>query len=669
MPVADRIKVEKKDSKETKTISYSEKEKKFLSKWIVRLADARDARDGNHDEFDGMNYIQYCEMNRKGANTFIEPKKNREDTTLVTGTTRQKILAYLSALNNLNITGEVEAYNDQDIQDLDMGHALDDVIEKTRILEGDEENKMLRQYTLLEQGTVFVEELWTERWERRKVLPGGKTFDGKIADMEWIDRLVKVSDGPQRNILQNENVYLGDITIFGVQKQPFIFTVKIVPYGEAEEIFGEWDRWEYVSRDLKNFSTSTVNTTYNNNWTLTQIRKGHCEIVCFQDRYSNEFGYIVNGILMTPVGMPIPWNWGDEIKYNLEMQIHEIISPKFAYGKSVVARFRTKQALYDEMMRLAVLKTQKSFIPPYSNMTGLVLSSRIFFPGKMNSGIDAEKLKPLGDTNGVSRSEMAFIQELQRQIDDDSVLPVLQGKGTPGASRMTATQSQHLKQQAELMLTLTIFSATMLEQKIDTLRLYNVLENYFDPIGKKFDETKKKLVDKYRTANVPKMIEGEGAGQSIVRVSDTQVDPMQVFNEEENIKKTTGVPTRINHINRDLIKSVRYSFYVRGVQKEKKTSNLARVLFGEMIQGAAFAQEDLNKEYLEERYAQVWGENPSKMWKKAQQAPGTPGADGAPDAGGGVGPANPNGARGSVMPKSMTRAGQPMKPSVNTLES
>jgi transketolase len=39
---------------------------------------------------------------------------------------------------------------------------------KTNELDGDEEKKLLRQSTLLEQGTVFVEEIWKENWVLEK---------------------------------------------------------------------------------------------------------------------------------------------------------------------------------------------------------------------------------------------------------------------------------------------------------------------------------------------------------------------------------------------------------------------------------------------------------------------------------------------------------------------
>ena len=49
----------------------------FRSNWSASAT----KRKSPHDGFDGMNCSQYWESNEKGANTLIEPKKNREDST------------------------------------------------------------------------------------------------------------------------------------------------------------------------------------------------------------------------------------------------------------------------------------------------------------------------------------------------------------------------------------------------------------------------------------------------------------------------------------------------------------------------------------------------------------------------------------------------------------
>ena len=112
-----KIKVDEKKDGKVPAPTYTQEEIDYIGKLKVEMATARDQREYKHDEFDGMTYVQYCESNRKGANAFIEPKKNKEDTTFVTGTTRQKVHALLSILNNINLSYETKAYNDDERSD------------------------------------------------------------------------------------------------------------------------------------------------------------------------------------------------------------------------------------------------------------------------------------------------------------------------------------------------------------------------------------------------------------------------------------------------------------------------------------------------------------------------------------------------------------------------
>jgi len=665
-----KIKIDEKKESQIPAPNYSTEELAYIGKLKVDMATARNQREDRHDEFDGMTYTQYCESNRKGANAFIEPKKNKEDTTFVTGTTRQKIQALLSILNNINLSYEVKAYNSRAVEVVEMGNAIEEIIAKTNELDSDEEKKLIRQATLLEQGTVFVEEIWKENWvlEKDETIP----FDGtNLSSAKWVPKYVKVSDGPSRNILLNENVFLGDQTIFDIADQPFIFTIEQMPYDKAKSIYGDWERWKNVSKDnIEYFDLGPTTSTYNNNWCLTELKKDHCEIVKYQNKYKNEYAIIINGTLMTPVGLPIPRKWGRGVEYNVTKQTLGA-KPHFAYGVSIPQILKTKQYLLDEMMRLAILKTQKSFSPTRFNMSGTILSSRAFMPGKIIHGVDPDKIKTDSESQGMTKSELSMIEQLQMSMEDDTPSQSLAGKNPAGVSRMTATQSQQIKQTAEVMTTLVIFAASMLELKAGNLRMWNVLENWFDPIGQRVMDVmdingiRQVLENKYRVVNVEKNIEGEGPGQSIVQVTDSEQmkDPMQLYRQEEAIKKETGKPTRIKYINAEAVKSGRFMFYGVVSQKQKKNSDLEKVLFSEMVTGAKNFFPNVNDDYLSERYAVVWGESPTKMFKKMGDMP-VMDENGQPIAPGVSGP----GARGSIFPDSMKKAGKPTRPSINSMK-
>ena len=75
-------------------VKYNDKEEKYLSKMKQRVFFSYQEREGEHSEFDGMTYLGRCEDNRKGANTYVKPKQNKEDTNYASGTIRQKLFTY-----------------------------------------------------------------------------------------------------------------------------------------------------------------------------------------------------------------------------------------------------------------------------------------------------------------------------------------------------------------------------------------------------------------------------------------------------------------------------------------------------------------------------------------------------------------------------------------------
>jgi len=607
--------------KETLKPEYTDEEKEYLSNLQKKLTRAKNARDQTRVEFDGMTYIKYCEENRKLANSYIQPRQNREETNYQSGTIRQKMFAILAAVNNLDLSPDVNVYDKDNIEIAGLGQSIEDIIWKTEELDKDEEKKLLRQYTLMEQGTVFVNEDWVEKIGIKKTFT--KSFDGSTA--KWTQRLEKVFEGCSREIIQNEKVYLGDITQFEMDKQPYIFTVEILPYSVAEQIYGTWERWKYVSKYRKNFQPSKEgeNTLYNSNWLLTDIRNEQVEIIKYQDKPNNEFQIIINSIPMLPIGFPMPWKHGD---YSIVKQVFSIISPHFAYGKSFPSVTRLQVAVWDEMLRLMVLKTQQSFKPPLGNLTGRVLSSRVLMPGVISHGVDPDQLKPmLPDARGLTNAEAAVLEIIKNNIDQLTVNPTFTGQQPQGTP--TATQIIEVQRQARLVLGLVIFVMAMLEKKLSILRIKNIFEHWFDPVDEVIDEVKGVLKRKFRSFSRKIPISGVGVGQRKVKVTDETKSAFELFKEEERVSQETGIPTRIVELNADVIKNLSYQFNVSIIPREKRTSPTSKLMFREMLADVMlFDRPDKGIEvdwaYLGERFAVNWEENSDKLFKKVKPVRG-----------------------------------------------
>jgi hypothetical protein len=600
---------------------YSPVEIEYLGGLKTRLQRAYNQRNQNRPEFDGMSYQQYWEANERGANTILQPKTNREDSNFQSGTIRQKILALLAALINLDLSPDVHAYDQNEIEINGLGDAIEDTFEKAEELDNDAEKKIRRQYELLKQGDVFVETVWDEKFFKDKKLKGSKTFDGKIEGVSWTTKLKRLYARPVKNIISGISVFLGDITIYDSSEQPFLFTVEQRPYGETEAKFKKWERWKYVNRDVESFGNITEAVSLYNNWRLTDLQKDHCEIIRYQDKWNNEYAVVINGVLMTPVGLPLPWGYCD---YNIVQQGFAPIHEKFAYHESLVKRLRNNVAVYDEMVKMAVLKTQKSFGPPYLNFSGQVVSRRIFMPFAITNaaGISKGDLVPVHDkeVEGVTQSEFNMIQKLMDNLNEQSVSPIFQGQNPSGTQ--TATQVLEVQRQAKLMMGLTVAAASMLEWKLAWQMLYVVLKNWFEPVDDKLDEARQELINVYRNTNVSRPVKGKGMGRRITVPVDKEnmPTPDDIYNLEEDKSDSTGIAHRFMFINVEVVKSAKLIWQIVIRPREKRTSEISKLLFRAEMADAQLFGPTLNIPYWQEKFSNVWDEDPSEAFTQSQPA-------------------------------------------------
>lgn len=611
-----------------KVPDYTDEEREYLLALRTRLEKARQARDTTHEEFDGLTFTEWVQSNEIWANTIMQEKRFQEDGNFQSGTLRSKLMSYLASLLNLDLSPDVGGYNKDNILISSLGEAIETIIDKTSNMDLDDEKKFRRFYELLKQGVVYVEELWDDAFIKDKKLRGSATFDGRARGVTWITKTKRIFSGPTRNIISPLGVYKGDITQYEWDKQPFIFTVEFPNLHEAEAKYGKWERWANVPKKAVVVPTSapsqalskTPNATVDFlNWRLFRTVDNRVEVIKYQDKYNNEYAVIINGVLMTPPGLPFPWGYNE---YSIVEQILEPFHDKFGYGNSLPRRIRNNIAILDELVRLAVRKTQKSLEPPYLNLSGKVVNRRVFLPGAITSGLSKGDLVPISEyeVQGVSQSELAMIKEIQSNIDKQTVTPLFAGQ--PSSSAATATEVMETLKQARVSFGLTISAVTWLEWKLAWRRLYNILNKWFDPEGDVVDKAKDILMKRYRRASMDINIDGVGRGKRIVvPIEDESQLPtaQQVYELEESIGKETKIPHRFIFITPQQAKDAQTIWQISLRPKPKRTDELSRVMFDQMAERALLLGADPG--FLRERFAQVWDEDPNKMFPAGAQMP------------------------------------------------
>ena len=606
----------------TVDLKYSPEEENYRSALERKIENTISLREEQHPELDGLTYLQYWGANEEMANTVIKPKKNREDSNYQSGTARSKLLAFLSQLTVLNLSPDISAFDENNVEIANLGEAVEDVIFKSEEIDGDEEKKMLRQYELLKQGDVWCEEIIDEPWKMHKTITGGK-FTGQIKGLTWTQRVKKLYSRPSRNIISNLSVFVGDLTIYDANKQPFIFTLEIEDYGVSESKFRNWERWKYVPKTFTapSFIGEAGEQVTSKAWNLLNTDGNVCVIVRYQDPWSNEYALWVNGVLMTPVGLPLDYINGFP-GYNLANQHLEPINAKFAIGNSLMRRLKTQVGLLDEMQRMGVLKTQKSYAPPVLNLSGRVVSRRIFAPAQIVSGLPQGSLVPLmeGQNEGITASEIEMVNMIKEDININSVSPLFQAQSRGGTN--TATEVIELQRQAKMMMGLVVLACSLLEWKLSWLRLFNVLTHSFEPEGETLDTETNEIRKKFKvyTREVP--LQGKGIGNRMVVPTDQPLpSPQEIRDKENMLESKTGKPVKIVVVNAAAVKSSKNIWQITIKPKEKTTSELSKLMFKAELDALVPFGPMINLDYLADKFARVWEEDGSKLFKKAGLIP------------------------------------------------
>lgn len=594
---------------------YTEDELEYRQMVIKRMVHAKNERDKPRREFNDMDYRNYYDSNLRAANSYIPPKKNPEDTRVVTGTTEEKSVTLISAILNYNLEPNIIAFDNNDMEVDELGRTMEDLIKKSREIEDYDVKRMLIIKELLDQGTCFVEEQWVDERKVEKKLKNIDWYNGiQVANIDWTEKEVRGFQGAQVRLIAGDKVYLGNPNEFEIKKQPYIATIDIMSYEEAKAIYGNWDRFEFVPKKIVR-SEPLDNSSYRD-WTLEQQQENFVEVIKYQDRFNNEFMIMLNGVMMLPIRFPLSVV-SPSGEYSIAKGDLYPNGQFCAYSKSVPAKTKVDQEVLDEMMKLIILKTRKSYKPPLANNTGKVLSRKIFNPGNIENQINPDQIKEIGNNNGVTPAEFNAFEFIKRIVDEKSVSPGFMGDQTRG--KQTATEILELKKQQMMKLGLAIYGVISLERQLSWLRIYNILENWTKVQDKKMNDITGKMENIFKSITVDTQLEDTQQGTKIIQFSEDagEYSPDQIMEEENQLSDAMRKPVRKVYLNPDICK-MKYYWFITISPTEKDTSDLQRILFKQDIADAMqlFGPQTLNFPYLMKRFAALSKQDPEKFFVK-----------------------------------------------------
>lgn len=603
---------EKKNGNEVVTSLLTEKELRYFDFDMKRIFQNSMSREQAHAQFDGMGYMLYNETNEKADMSFLAKRRNKNETVITSGITHEKDSTLLSMINGFNFEPTVHAYfKGREIDDLST--ILTSWIRDSRERERYDEKKVLQNRAAIVQGTAFTREKFVETNLPNKLILDSEIDFTKLDELRFRnDGVTKVSEGASCDYVDGKKIFLDDIRQPDIRLQPRVYTVDYVPRDMLYGIFGKSKRWQYVPQDNAGAGLDfiTSDSIYSDmRFYENDLEK--IEIMETFDRTENRYQIYLNRVPMLHCEFPltaispkgiIPIAKGDISPMNL-----------FAYSKSLPAKTKIDQAVFDMMLKISIVKFKQSAFVPTANNTGKILTSEIYQPSAMIDDIEADKLKPLIDAPGVTQADFSFLNFFREMIDSKSLAALLEGQ-----SGGTNTLGEYLDQQKKASVKIGgVFDGIINweKQKVE-LRLYNLLAN-----GARKLTGLRGYKDVYAKGETDT---GE-EGMNIIHIEDeVSKTPEEVFDMELEAEDA-GYNERHYYLKAKNLKRMLtdpdfyFTFEITPV--DKNNDKLTKAMFvAEISQAQAiFGYDSLAVNKLKKKYARVMGHRFEDFFKTEEE--------------------------------------------------
>lgn len=615
---------------------YTEGQKTHIVYRRQRLIAARESRDAIRDEFDGMSFLKWYEIMKRADDQYVAPRKNKQDTSINTGTIRDKDTFLVQYATKYDFEPVAQVYDDDDDMLEELAETGEDLVRKSLMLEQAREKFKLIYRSMVAFGTAMVEDQYVERWTLEKHF-GTQAQTGSV-QAQWTERKVKTYDGCQMKLWDLRKCYFGDILKFfmnGPQGQPYFFTVEYEHYDVVKQLFGDWDMWKYVPSTIVTTAETQAAEQYAAGWSLRPVSLNYVEIVRYYDPILNEYAITLNGIDMLPImshmgtqngepkefvsGFPLtavsPSGAIPFAKYDFE-PMHD-----FAYSKGQPAKMRVLADIENMWMKLMLGMMKQKAKPTMGNKSGRNFDSSVTDPGTIINDIrDGDVFPVLPNFKGIDAADTGFYQLLKTELDKNSVESSFQGRDNTQQDETATADMNNFKAQS-LMMGAMFDGIISGNTQLYWLRTYNISRNWTKPVSAQVDTMNAGIKMTYRTVTMPTEVNGgQKATKKIMFTKKGDMPSGASYDEQsqavhqneiDDAKANGGKEERHVYLDVDQFATMKYSWYYTCIPVPNGDDPLAYMMFAKQVTDAMnmFGPDSLNVKKLKHRFAKKTGED------------------------------------------------------------
>lgn len=552
-------------TQETETPKYnpSEKEKEILASLRSDWSSAYTQKTRTWRQLRNWSVDTFMQKMRDHYNGYTEPLDEVEQdwrSNIFKRKTRHKVMAVCASFVASGLGVEISAQDLAQRIDRAMSKVTEEIYEWSLEREDFDVKFLAFLIEVVITGTGHMSEEIV--WETRNVK--------EITDMDFATGKVKTEKGERitfkgckSEFIPNSEIFIGDAWTHEVQEQPYIFRRKVTTFQNAEGVLGKYANWKYVQKGLKNFfpvgeeDTDRESADDDNN---------DVEILYYWNKQKDEYFIVANGVLLTETDSCIPY---PHKNYPIIKTVFEVFADsRFYWGDSLVNKNYDEQEMINKLTNWFADATLLQTFPPLFTTNSELAGTDLVIPGLQATMEAEDTFRTIPEiTKGVSNSQFAILQGFERQIDENSIDPLLAGQtpqGDPTATevRAIAGSAERIKELNELY----IGSALI---QMANLRIPNLL--WFVTHD---DEYKKIVLNDVKTSL------GKD-GKRIIKFVDAveMPNPEDLFVAQERLDKMEE-PTDFVFVDKNNVNEYRYHVKLSVIRKPSRShaNRIARIL-------------------------------------------------------------------------------------------
>jgi|14BtaG_2_1085337.scaffolds.fasta_scaffold00937_7 hypothetical protein len=600
----------KRDSAEEKKYKPTEEQEALLAQVSSDWISAKTLKDTPWRHLRNKTIDDFMQMSRDHYNGYVEEPDSTDDewkSRVFKKKTRNKVTAMIAGFLASGVGIDIAAKDLEERLDRAMSQVADDVYYWSLERENFDYKMMKVLLELIVTGTVHIYEDIV--WDKRDV------YEITDLDLETGETIYEKASrttfkGCRAEFAPNSEMFVGDIWTHEIQEQPYVIRRKTTTYENAEEQMAKYPNWQYVKPGNDHYLDDSNESEERQ--TEEDTDDNSVEIVYYWNKSRDLYAIVVNGVLMTPVINPFPFTHKE---YPFSKSVFELhADSRFYWGDSLPNKNWDEQEMVNELYRMFFDATKLKIKPPLFTTNAELGGTDLIVPGSIAVKEETDTIETIREiTQGIGQSEFNVLSLAERQIDENSVDPLLTGQQPQGDP--TATEVRAVVGSAERVQDYNDqFVGNLLIQHAH-LRIKNILWFLTN------DEDYRRVV-----LNDVKTKAGNNGNRQIKFIAAGELPTSADLLRAEEITEKKGEDVDFVFVNKDKVNDYRFHMSISTVKRVNRThaSRVSRVFSKYRL----YAQNELIDQAVNtKRLVEALGDDPDEMVRQPQitQAPQQPG--------------------------------------------